>query len=43
VKLVGYLKKGLLRVMMDLPTKQERIEQIVFSIPRKHQQKYSAG
>jgi hypothetical protein len=41
VQLVGYLEKGLLRAMMDLPTKQERIEQIFFSMPRKHQQKYA--
>ena len=25
---------------MELPTKQEKIEQIFFSVPKKHQQKY---
>ena len=40
VQLVSYLKKGLLRSTMELPTKTEKIEQIFFSMPRKHQQKY---
>ena len=40
VQLVGYLKKGLLHVTMELPMKMEKIEQIFFSMPRKHQQKY---
>jgi hypothetical protein len=26
---------------MELPTKQEKIEQIFFSVPKKHQQKYA--
>ena len=41
VQLVGYLEKGLLRATMELPTKTEKIEQIFFSMPRKHQQKYA--
>jgi len=41
VQLFGYLEKGLLRTTMELPTKQEKIEQIFFSVPKKHQQKYA--
>ena len=41
VQLVGYLEKGLLCAMMELPTKTEKIKQIFFSMPRKHLQKYA--
>jgi hypothetical protein len=41
VQLFGYLEKGLLWTTMELPTKKEKIEQIFFSMPKKHQQKYA--
>jgi hypothetical protein len=41
VQLVGYLEKGLLHAMMELPTKTKKIKQIFFSMLRKHRQKYA--
>ena len=41
VQIFAYIQNGLLRTMMELLTKQEKIEQIFFSMQKKHQQKYA--
>ena len=41
VQLFSYLEKGLLRCTMELPTAQERAEQIFLGQPKMHQMKYA--
>ena len=41
VQLFSYLEKGLLHHTMELPTAQERAEQIFFGQPKMHQMKYA--
>jgi hypothetical protein len=41
VQLFSYLKKGLLHCAMELPTAQERAEQIFLGQPKMHQMKYA--
>lgn len=41
VQLMTYLEDGLLRRTMALPGDQEKIEQVFFSVPLRHRQKYA--
>ncbi len=41
VQLLSYLKGGYLRRMMDVPTAQEKSEQIFFAQPKAHQNKFA--
>jgi hypothetical protein len=41
VQLLSYLESGYLRRMMDIPTVQEKSEQICFAQPKAHQNKFA--
>jgi hypothetical protein len=41
VQLLSYLEGGYLRGMMDIPTAQEKSEQIFFAQPKAHQKKFA--